>query len=69
VLFERRVAVVNTQSQHRSRKNGGLTQLVLRYRNSDSFPVPSLHEMVPTGRYFMLVLVLDVARRLCLCLR
>jgi hypothetical protein len=28
VLFERRVAVVNTQSQHRSRKNGGLTQLL-----------------------------------------
>jgi hypothetical protein len=27
VLFERRVAMVNTQSQHRSEKNGGLTQL------------------------------------------
>jgi hypothetical protein len=28
LLIERRVAVVNTQSQHRSRKNGGLTQLL-----------------------------------------
>jgi hypothetical protein len=28
VLFERWVAVVNTQSQHRSRKNGGSTQLL-----------------------------------------
>jgi hypothetical protein len=28
VLFERRVAMVNTQSHHRSRKNGGLTQLL-----------------------------------------
>jgi hypothetical protein len=28
VLFERRVAVVNTQSQHRSRKNLGLRQLL-----------------------------------------
>jgi hypothetical protein len=25
-LFERRVAMANTQSQHRPRKNGGLTQ-------------------------------------------
>ena len=28
VLLERQAAVVSTQSQHRSRKNGGLTQLL-----------------------------------------
>jgi hypothetical protein len=28
MLLERRAAVASTQSQHRSRKNGGLTQLL-----------------------------------------